>query len=176
MKLQPPTSTMVLLAGLIASQMGLPITPAGRVFLYNQKWDIPADDGLFVVLSLTGEKVTSSTLAYEPDPVGGGLNEVQTTNRRELYTVNLFSRSAEALNRRHEITFAFHSTAAQQMAEANSLQIAPVAAAVNDVSDLEASARLNRIAITVVVQRAYSRTIAVQSYDQFPGNALLTEA
>lgn len=176
MTLQPACSTMVLLAGLLASQMNLAVTPKGRVFLYNQKWDIPPDDGLFIVINRTGEKVLSSNLEYANDPVSGDLNEIKTTNRQEVYTINLFSRNADAINREHEVTFAFHSTAAQQMAEKYSLQIAPVPLSVNDVSALEASARLNRTAVTIRVLRAYSLTSAVQSYNSFPTAPLLTEA
>lgn len=174
MILNPPDSTLVLIAGLLASQLGLPVTPQGRVFLYNQKWNIPPDDGLFVVVNFTGEKIFGSDLSYENDPVSGNLNETKTVNARETYTINLFSRNAEAITRKHEVIFALHSTAAQQVAEKYSLQFVPVPAFVNDTSKLEASAELNRTSLTVQVLRAYSQTNVSQFYNSFSNAALLT--
>ncbi len=149
--------------------------PKGRVYLYNQKWDIPPDDKLFICVNYTGEKVFSSTYTTENNPVTGNLDETKTTNVRETYTVNLFSRNAEAVQRKHEVTFAIHSTAAQQLAEKYSLQFAPVPSSVVDTSSLEASAELNRTSITLHVLRAYSQSNACQFYYSFSKSALLTE-
>ena len=171
MILNPPDSTLVLLAGLLQQQLGL---ANNRVYLYNQKWNIPPDDGLFIVVNFTGEKVFSSTYQTVNNPVTGNLDETKTTNVRETYTVNLFSRNAEAVQRKHEITFAVHSTAAQQLAEKYSLQFAPVPTFVTDTSSLEASAELNRTSITLQILRAYSQTNTCQFYDTFSEAALIT--
>ena len=176
MILQPATSTMVLLASLLASQMNLPVTPNGRIFLYNQKWNIPPGDGLFISVNFTGEKVFGSDLTYANNPVTDVLEETKTVNTRETYTINLFSRNVEAITRKHEVTFAFHSTAAQQLCETNSMQIAPVPSSVVDTSSIEASAELNRTSITITVLRAYSQTNNAQFFDTFNTAALLTNA
>lgn len=169
MSLQPPTSTMVLLAGLLAQQLGLKQGPNGQVFLFNQKWKIPADQtGLFLVLSRIGIKEISSNLSYENDPVTELLNEVRTVRMRETYSINLFSFDASAINYTPALAQALNSTASQQLCEANGMKIFSIAASLADTSSLEATAMLNRTTRTIQVIRGYAASNPAQFFDQFP--------
>lgn len=167
MSLQPPTSTMVLLAGLLAQQLGLKQGPNGQVFLFNQKWKIPSNDaGMFLVLSRIGMKEISSNLGYENDVTT--LNEVRTVRFRETYSINLFSFDASAINATPLLAMALNSTASEQLCEANGMKIFSVSPSVVDTSSLEATAMLNRTTRTVQIIRGYTATSPAQFYDRFP--------
>ena len=169
MSLQPPTSTMVLLAGLLAQELGLKQGPTGQIFLFNQKWKIPADQqGLFAVISRIGMKEISSNLDYASDPVSGVLNEVRTVRFRETYSINLFSFDASAINYTPALAQALNSTASQQLCEANGMKIFTISPSVADTSSLEATAMLNRTTRTVQIIRGYTASNPAQFFDQFP--------
>ena len=147
-----------------------------QVLLYNQKFNIPNDDRLYVSVALLGVKHFGSSVRYSVDPVTGDMREVQSTNRLELVSVTLFSRSAEARVRNWEVPAALVGTYSEQAQEANSINIARLPAAMSDVSQLEGTARLNRYVLTIQVQAAYAKTMPTAAYDQFSAPALHTNA
>ena len=95
-----------------------------RVFLYNQKWNIPPDQDLFVVVGFQSAKPFGVKSQYENDPVSGDLVEVQSVNQQETYTIDLISRDHSARMRKQEVILALNSTAAQQAQEQYSFKIA----------------------------------------------------
>ena len=163
------TETITLLAGLIESELGFNPNDH-RVMIYNQKWRIPDKDWMFVVVAYLGTKTFGSKLKYVNDPTDESqqtLSQVQSVNVQELYSIKCFSRDSEARIRNHEIIWALNSTAAQTLCEQNAFRIASLPSSLTDVSEVEASARLNRYDLTVNVLRAYGRTTPVPSYDNF---------
>lgn len=159
------------LCDLIQSQMNL---TANRVWIFNQKVDIPSDDGLFVSVACLRTKPLGSALNYVNDEETGKLVEFQALNIQETLRITLFSRDGSARQRRHEITFVLHSTAAQQMQERYSMQMGYTPTAV-DVSSIEGAARLNKFSLTFSLLRAYTRTKPIEFYDQFQPTELLIE-
>lgn len=159
-----------LLRGLLVTELGL---AADRAFVYNSKWNIPPDDGLFALVSFERAKPYSTSLWYEDTPAG--LTEVQETAVQETYAIDLFSRSTEARDRRHEVVFALNSTAAQQMCEANAMKLSDIPSSFLDLSQVEASARLNRFQLTFNVLRLQRREKVAPYYNQFTDPTFLVE-
>ena len=147
-----------------------------RVFLYNQKWNIPPDQDLFVVVGFQSAKPFGVKSQYENDPVSGDLVEVQSVNQQETYTIDLISRDHSARMRKQEVILALNSTAAQQAQEQYSFKIANLPTTFVDVSDLEASALLNRYRLAFNVLVVYRKVKSVDYFDQFqiPPQKILT--
>lgn len=138
-----------------------------QVILYNQKFDIPPDDRLYLVLSVMGVKTFGANTGYENDPVSGELHEVQSVNRQEMFSVLLYSWSSDARTRNWEVPVALVSTLSQQLQEANSISISKVPTAMIDVSEVEGTKRLNRYSLTFNVLAAYTKRQPVDYFDQF---------
>ena len=158
------SDTLQLLRSILLPELAL---AEDQVMLYNQKFDIPPDDRLYVTLSIIGSKTFAGNTTYVNDPVSGELTEQQNVNRQELVSVLVQSLSGEARDRNWEVVAAFDSTKAQQVMEANSFSIGRVPVAMTDVSEVEATARLNRYVLTFNVLVAYTKTKPVPFYDQF---------
>ena len=159
-----------LLRALLVTELNV---AADRVFVYNSKWNIPADDGLFVLVSFLRGKPYSTGRWYED--TADGLKEIQEMAVQETYTIDLFSRSAEARDRRNDVLFALNSTAAQQMCETYSMKIGDLPTAFNDLSHIEASARLNRYQLTFNVLRIERRERVAPYYSDLTSPSLLIE-
>lgn len=159
---------MKALCALITSQMNL---KEDAFIIYNQKYNIPTDDEIHGYIAFVRAKPFGSSLSYENAPAVGDeppqLQEVQSLNQQETYSINLYSRDGSARQRNHEIIFALHSTACQQLQERYSFRMGYMPMSMNDVSHVEGAARLNRYALTFQLLRAYTRTKPIEFYTQF---------
>ncbi len=138
-----------------------------QVILYNQKFDIPPDVRLYVVLSVLGTKTFGANTSYDEDPVSGELLETQNVNRQEMLSVLFYSWTSEARTRNWEIPAALVSTLSQQLQEKNSISISKVPTAMLDVSEVEGTKRLNRYSLTFNVLAAYTKRQPVDYFSQF---------
>lgn len=164
-------STQSLLCGLFRAYLGL---ETDQVVVYNQKWKIPADDRLYVcVASIGPNKPYGGTTEEALSPDGLGLDETVSVAMRELLSVDLYSSSQEAVDRKEEILMALRSSLAQQLAEAYSLRIAQIPLSFVDLSGVEGVARLNRFSITIAVLRTRSKTTRIESFATFPTPGLV---
>ena len=161
-------SPIAVLRDIIVHEMGL---DGERVNIYNQKFKIPPDDEIFVVLSFIGAKpfrVRNTTSGS-----GNSMQESQTLNVHEIYEINILSRNESAMFRKEEILFALVSQYAEQQQELNNFKIFRMPASFNDVSEVEAAARLYRFSINIVVFAWYTKTPKVIAsndyYDKFNG-------
>lgn len=148
-----------------------------RGVIYNQKFDIPSDDGLFFAVQYVSEKRFGTSKVYVNDPTEDGtLLEIQGSQTQELYQIDLYSRDSSARERKHDILFALNSTLSQQLQEQYSFQIGSLPAAMTDVSQVEGAARLNRYALTFRCLRAYRSERRIPAYTVFelPPKILLT--
>lgn len=167
-----PPRTINLLVGLIRSYMGL---ATEQVVVYNQKWRIPSDNRVYISVGYLAQKCYAPALTYENPAVGeaGGLKEVATINSQETFSINIYSRSDEAILRKDEVILAFNSTAAQQLCEANSIKLARVPIAFTDLSQLDGAAILNRFAITINALCARKQERIVEYFDKFQPTGLI---
>ena len=151
-----------LLQQFLASFMGL---KDDRVFIYGERFKIPADDGLFVVVELKYAKQISARNEEELQS-DASMISVQHINTQERYIVGVFSRDLSALRRHQEVPFALASIACQQLQEQNSFKISRINPA-QDLTALEASAELRRFDIEVVVLASYELRKAIEYYNSY---------
>lgn len=135
--------------------------PDERINIYNQRWKIPPDDELFAVLEYKSTKILANR-----NTVDEFQNEHQDINTQESIVVGLFSRNNDALKRKEEIAMALASVYSQQVQEMNSFSIARNIT-LEDLSELEGSAQLNRIDASITVLTWYHKKKIVDYYDQF---------
>lgn len=141
----------------------LPIS-SERVNLYNQKFKIPPDKGMYVVIERGPSKVISSQSRPVPDTEG--LVEEMEVYSRDTYIVGVFSQSLEAMDRKEEVVMALGSIYAEQVQEKYSFKIArnmPI----EDLSFLEGAAILYRFNVTVQVFSSKKKTVRREFYDTF---------
>jgi len=169
-----------LLVNLIKYQLNL---DNNHVVTYNQRIPIPPDEGIFVAVGLLGDKVYGHSIKYEtgfiPSTSEGTpqievLNEVQTQNVQQIYSIEIMSQNNDARARRQEILFALNSTRAEQLQEKYGFKIANLPTTFNDTSYVEGSSRLTRYSITFNVLTAFIRTVPVDYYDQYLGPEVIT--
>lgn len=162
-----PTPTLEPINRIVELLRGFMELKPARCMLYNQRWKLPEDDGIYVTVALLTSKPYGSTKSYETSLDGSALLEIIELRIQETYSINIFSRSQDALNRKEEVVMAFNSTAAQQMCEAHALKLATLPVSFVDTSLLEGAARLNRYTVTMAILRGTSKTNIVQYFDHF---------
>jgi hypothetical protein len=138
-----------------------------QVVLYNQKWRNPNDDRLYVVFALLSTKPYGNRKEYEQNPEGTALLENLSVNIRETYSIHIFSRNQDAMNRKEEILFFLNSDEAQQIQEAASFKLATLPVSFVDTSDTEGAGRINKFTITVNALRVVTTSRIVQYFDKF---------
>jgi hypothetical protein len=162
-----------IIADLIQTQMDL---KPDRVFLYNQEWNIPPDSGLFVVIGLLGKKPFGLSRKHvSVSDEQGGLQQVQSLNVQEQYSVTVFSKDSSARQRCHEVLFALNGDAAQQAQETHSFRIGYLPTEFLDVSMNEGASRLNRYSLTFNILCGYSQSRRVEYYSNIREPAIFIE-
>ena len=142
-----------------------------QVVIYNQKWDIPADDRLYITIEYNGTpRILCSRNVYNSVTDA----EEQNLNTQESIVIGLLSRGLLALQRKEEVLMALASIYSQQQQEENSFQIGYVAP-IQNLSELEASALLYRFDIPIMVFAWYFKTKTSDFYNSFTGRVKTEE-
>lgn len=138
---------------------------AERVNIYNQKWKIPATEGLFITVEYRGApKIVSSRSTVVDN--GADMIEYQDLNVKENVVVGVFSRNTDALVQKENVLMSLSSVYSQQIQEANSFKIF-TNLGIEDVSALEGAGILYRFDISAVIHAWYNRTTKPDYYDSF---------
>jgi len=146
-----------------------------RVLIYNQKYNIPKDDGIFITLSMLGSKCFGNRNVQAEDTEGNPI-ERQEVNIQEMIQIDIMSKSTAALFRRWEVIAALSSNHSQQVQEQNSFRIAPIPNGLTDLSHIEGASRNYRFAITIVTLAWYSKNKKIDFYDDFKLRVLTEES
>jgi hypothetical protein len=161
------------IADLIQTQMDL---APNRVYLYNQAWNIPPDDGLFVNVGLISKKPFGLSKTYQSvTEEMGGLLQVQMMNVQETYSVLIFSQNNTARIRNHEILYALNGDAAEQAQERYSFKIGYLPTSLMDVSEIDGASRLNRYNLTFNILCGYSQSRRVEYYSTIQDPFIYTQ-
>lgn len=144
-----------IVADVLQAEMGL---DDAHCLLGNQKWDIPEDKQLFVVVFDQTPVPVGSTKYLDVDPLSKTLgSEVQQITVVHDVRVEIMSLdSGEARQRKEEVTLALNSIYADQLAEKYRIQIAKPQAPV-DASETEATARLQKFVTHVNVTALHQK-------------------
>lgn len=157
--------TALLIAQIIQTEMEL---DDGIVTIYNQKRRLPpAKAGFNIDVAIIGDRPFGVNSRFTDPGSTEDLDEVITLNQQEIVQVDIFSYDDSARLNRIGIIFALASITAQQMAEQYGFQIGRIPPSFVDVSEVEASKRLNRYALTFNVLRAYERTKSAETFAEF---------
>src|SRR4051812_44932004 len=165
---------LTVLRSLFETELDFPTEPP-RVFIYNQPRRLPEDEGLFGLVSFLGSVPFASSLRMQNNPATGELEEVQSVNLREMYQFDMWSANDEAEMRKEDPVFALNSYTAQSLSEQYSFKLANLPTAMNDVSSIEASRRLNRYSMTFNALREVQRIRPIPYFNVFSPEELIIQ-
>lgn len=135
--------------------------------LGDQKWDIPADKQLFVVVFDQAARPFGTANYLDPDPASPTFGrEVQQGAALHDVRVELMSFDHEARTRKEEPGLALASFYAQQLAERYSLQLGRAQTPV-DASETEVAGRLLKFVIHVNVTALHQKVKDLPRNDYF---------
>lgn len=161
-------SPIIILRNILEVVMGL---TANQIYIYNQDFKIPQTSGLFIVLQNISSKPYASNLVSIP--VDGGMQETTTMLTKEIYAINLFSKTTEARDRKEEAMMALNSGYALEQKELYQFRFATLMDEVLNISEIEGAGMLNRFVFNVQVNAWYSVTRSITYYDQFSDSILV---
>jgi hypothetical protein len=151
------------LRDIIVHELGL---DDDRAALYNQKWNIPEDDDLFIFVEYRYGNPLGNNMKYAAE------NETFQTEARivmaEHVTIGLYSRNLDALKRKEEALAAINSHYARQMMEKYSFRVMGRNAPIKDLSYVEGAARIFRFDIDLILLSKYKIVTDVDYFDEFP--------
>lgn len=159
-----PTEPVKVLANIIRIEMRL---KNDQVLLDNQRFEIPADNRLYLSIALTGTRAFGNKNKHVNDPVSNVLTLVQSVNRQETYSVLLYSKGPEARTRNWEVVAALNSDTSQSWQESNAMKIATLPSSMVYVPELEGTARLFRYSLLVNALVAYEKKSSPPFFDTF---------
>lgn len=137
-----------------------------RVFIYNQNFDLPNYQKMFVVLKENPGKAMAVKSSF--DPVTN--NEVQELIIQKEITIDVLSRNAEARQRKEEVLMALASVYSQQQQELNGFRVFSYPTSFVDVSEAEGAGNIYRYRSSVFLHVRYKKQKGVEYYDTFDYN------
>lgn len=152
-----------IITDIISTKMKL---DSGRVMLYNQNYNIPSDDAIFIIVNEEDSSVFATSTITRLNE-NGEYEEVNDALIRCTVTVDVLSAGEEARERKHEVILALNSIYSQQMQEANHVKIANIPNNFLNTSSAEASQMLNRYTISFGLIYKKTVTDLVEYYDTF---------
>lgn len=162
-----------IVADLLASEMGL---DEQHCLLGDQKWDIPADKQLFVVVFDQAAAPIGAASYLETNPASINVDkEIQQAAVLHDVRVEIMSFDADARLRKEEVGLALGGIASQQAGEQYGLQIGRAQPPVN-ASETEVSGRLQRFVIHVNVTALHQKVKTPPGYGYFDKFNGATEA
>ncbi|MDR3244658.1 MAG: hypothetical protein LBT79_07920 [Elusimicrobiota bacterium] len=158
----PQTDILKLICDIVQKEMSL---PDGRVWIYNQKRELPTDENIFIVVGLSGsDKMIGNSRRYKRTLEG--LEEILCVNVLTFVSIDITSKNTDARMRRFEIPLALGSSYSQQIQEKYSFSVGKIGQVV-DVSAAEGTSMLNRFNLTFNITHAVEKNKAVDYYDKF---------
>lgn len=163
-----PTITIEWIRSILIKELDL---NPDQVNFYNQKWNVPPDERLYITIGLQGRKIFGND-SYVENREGDGYYEIKTSNIQDLISIDVFSRGPAALFRSPEVLHALVSQHSQQTQEKYSFKIATVPPSFTDLSEEMGAAILYRYQIIMPVLSVLKSEKKVDYYDQFTGRVI----
>jgi len=142
-----------------------------QIVIYNQKYNIPKFEGIFMALGIRGDTIVSVKSWFETETLKEWFEAAIITPIQ----VDIMSRNGEARIRRLEPLLYLRGIYAQNMCEKNCLKIAKIPTNFDNVEDVESPARLNRYTFTINVNSVFQISKTGQYYDKFVNPPLLAD-
>lgn len=164
-------SPIQLMCDIIQNQMGL---SPGQVYVYNQKINIPTDNKIYIAVGVISCKpFSNSNKSYG---VGSGFQSIQSTNFQATLSVDILSKSIDALNRKEEIILALMSQYSETQQELNGFYIAKISSAFVNLSEIDGAAIPYRFNISINIQYQITKTQPVDYFDSFQPDSVITNS
>ena len=142
-----------IICNIIKAQMSL---AADQVVIYNEKFIIPNDSRLYVMVGVLNEKMFSNNSSG--DEVS--MNVLQTL------TLDVFSRGNSAFSRKEEVVMALHSQYSKNKQTESSFYIGRIPSGFSNVSYEEGISILNRFNISINIGYHVKKKFNFNYYDQ----------
>lgn len=142
----------------------------GQVYLWDQKLLIPKDSKLYVAVGVVDPKPFGSTTIVNSDG-----DEEQSVNMCTMISVDILSRSTEAVDRKEEVIMALNSLYAQSQQEINSFSIGGISKSFTNLSQQDGAAIPYRFNITAQVTYFATKKKSAPYYDDFEDPEVTTE-
>lgn len=133
-----------------------------QIYIYNQKYFIPTDPRIYVAIGFLNQKCLGNNNRFTSD----GADQYSVWNA--TLSIDMLSRSMDALHRKEEVIMALASDYAESQMELNSFRVFSQPTSFLNLSGLDGDAIPYRFNISVVMQYFIRKTIAVPYYDDFP--------
>lgn len=140
-------------------------------YIYNNKWLMPEDKGLFVVIGIISSEVIGNNLKYQDSPTA--FKAVTSTDFCTEYSIDIFSYDISARLKQYEVINLLASFEALQSQERNGYSIARIPVSFSDLSFLEASKMLNRYRASIKVFHKIETEKVATYFDKLSGFKLL---
>lgn len=160
-----------LLGDVIADFMGI---SNGQIMIYNQKYNIPQDEKLYIAINVVSNKPYGNIKKYET--ISGQFCSVQYINNSTVIDLDVMSRTIEALERKEEVLIALKSDYSINQQAFNSFNISTLPQSFVNLTSEEGPAMMYRFKISIALQYSVRRVKQVDYYDQFPEPQILTDA
>jgi len=164
------SSPIQLVCDIIQTYMQLQV---GQVMLWDQKWNVPNDSRLYVVISELSCKPFANNNRL--DGSGSSLNTILSTNFQVTLQLNVMSRTDIARLRKEEVILALMSDYSERQQEINSFYIAPISSSFINLSEVDGAAIPYQYSINVNMQYFVSKTQAVNYYDSFDEASVIVD-
>ena len=162
---------LLLLCDIIASEMGLDPT---QVYLYNQKYNIPIDDKLYIAIGIEKTKVFGNGISYSGDSnPNSALSANQSVNVMASLSVNILSRTIEALNRKEELVAALTSVYSLSQQNTNNFHIGKVPKDIQNLSEIDGDAIPYRFHFSINMQYVYLKSDNTASFNDLSFTTLV---
>jgi hypothetical protein len=140
-----------------------------QVYLYNQKYNVPTDERIYIAIGILNLKAFGNSVKFDDD------SETQSVNMLATLSINILSRSFDALSRKEEVVMALLSTYSQSQQEMNGFYIARVPSGFVNLSEEDGAAIPFRFNISVNMQYTVTKVKEVPYYDTFSEPTITTE-
>jgi len=140
----------IILCDIIAEELSL---SASRVVVYDENFEPPKDEFIFVIVSLAFTKIIGTSNKFAPAETGPPIKndrEIKSIALSETYNVEITSKNRDAQTRRYEINMALPSDYSEQKQELNHIKIFRTNQNI-DLSFIEGSSSLHRYRIPVII-------------------------
>ena len=144
-----------------------------QVYIFDQKYTMPNDSRVYVTVGVLSEKPFSRSNRIEE--IGGVFSEISTANFRSILSVNVQSKSTEALYRNVDAMIALNSNYSRTQQEANNFYIAPLSDQINNISEIDGSGIPYRFNFGATMQYSKIKVKSITYYDTFEKPSVTTE-
>lgn len=147
-----------LIAAIIREEMAL---SADQVFLYNEKYTIPKDSRIYVVIGYQGIKTIGNNERFND-----GFSAQYISSQAQI-SIDIMSKSFDVLARKDEVILALNSQLSKTVQYVNGFKIASVPVSMNDVSGIDGTLIPYRFNATINIHYTKSKVQEVGFFDTF---------